>query len=262
MTPRRDVMARFEAFLAEVVHFAEAEPRVVGLVAFGSGAEPDRVDEWSDHDLALVTLPGHEDDFRHDLSWLPEAASIAAGAVEDHGGVQVIYDDGRVVELGFATCASLRGWLGNAMRVLVDKGGVADAVAAIAPRAGLPDDARDARVLCARLLVGVGRARRGEVLSAGHVVRAEALGLLLGLLAQRLPGDERLDSLDPRRRVEQVHPELAARLAAAVRLDPEPAAREILEVVEEHLAPGWPDFPHRAVGAVRRRLGWGPLPPR
>lgn len=57
-------------------------------------------------------------------------------------------------------------------------------------------------------------------------------------------------------------PEAASIAAGAVRLDPEPAAREILEVVEEHLAPGWPDFPHRAVGAVRRRLGWGPLPPR
>lgn len=251
---------RFAVFLDEVVALAERDPRLVGLVVMGSGADPARLDEWSDHDLALVTVPGHQDTFRHDLSWLPRAESIAMSAVEHHGGVKVVYDDGHLVELGIATADELATWHGNAARVLVDKGGVAAAVRTMQERplpTGPPDDARDVRVFCTLLLAGVGRARRGEVLSAGHIVRAEALEILLRLLAHRLPGDPTLlDNLDSRRRFERVHPALAERVAAALERDAETAARTLLGIAEEHLAVDWVDFPHRGVAAVRRRLGW------
>lgn len=251
---------RFTAFTDHVAAFAQRDSRVVGLVAMGSTAEHTRADAWSDHDLALVTTPGYQDTFRHDVSWLPAAEAVAMSAVEHHGGVKVVYDDGHVVELGFATPDELATWHGNAARVLVDKGGVAAAVRAMQQRplpTGPPDDARDVRVFCTLLLVGVGRARRGEILSAGHVVRAEALEILLRLLSRRLPGDPtQLDNLDPRRRFELVHPAIAERVAAALERDVETAARTLLGIAEEHLAAGWVDLPHRGIAAVRRRLGW------
>src|SRR5690606_5188149 len=126
-------------------------------------------DEWSDHDFALVTIPAHEDDFRHDLSWLPASSSIALSVVEHHGGVKVVYDDGHVLEFGIASLESLSGWSGNAVRVLVDKGGVSEAVASMVAKplpTGSRDDARDVRLVCTQVLIGVGRARRGELLSA------------------------------------------------------------------------------------------------
>jgi len=251
---------RFAHFLDLLTATAENDPRVIGLAGMGSTAEQSRADEWSDHDFALVTIAGHEDDFRHDLSWLPAASSIALSVVEHHGGVKVIYDDGHVLEFGIASPDSLATWNGNAVRIFYDAGGVSDAVArmiALPLPGGEPHDLTEVGLICTQLLIGVGRARRGEVLSAGQSVRFEAVTHLLTALALRVPSDLSLqDSLDPRRRFELLHPELARRIGLALERDVESAARELLAITEDVLSAGWHDFPHRGVAAVRRRLGW------
>lgn len=67
--------------------------------------------------------------------------------------------------------------------------------------------------------------------------------------------DARADYLDPRRRIEQTHPEVARDLAEAMRLDELALARRLLEITEQ-LMGGRPEFPRGAVDAVRRRHGW------
>ena len=122
---------------------------------------------------------------------------------------------------------------------------------------GPRNDAADIRLVLTQVLIGIGRYRRGEVLSAGESVRSEALAYLLRVLGRRLPGDHRLlDSLDPRRRFELVHPELAAEIATALTSDVEVAARSLLDIAERTLEPGWDDFPREGLAAVRARLGW------
>lgn len=255
-----DVRTRFEAYLERLAEIARADDDVVGLAAFGSTADRSRVDEWSDHDFAWITRPGAQERYRHDLSWLPDADRIALSVVEAHGGVKVVFDDGRVLEFGIADLASFRTWAGNRIEVLVDAGGVADAVEAIlaAPLpTGERDDARDIRLFCTQLLIGVGRARRGEVLSGSRLIREDAVSRLLTVLGARLPGDaSRLDSLDPFRRFDLVHPEVAARIEAAIRQPLDDGARTLVDLAEELLADGWDDFPHAGVAAIRRRLGW------
>lgn len=250
-------LAAFEAYLSQLAAVAESRDDVVGLAGFGSTADRSRVDEWSDHDFAWVTAQGAQDAYRYDLSWLPGSEGIALSVVEHHGGVKVIYDDGRVLEFGITSLADLTNWAGNRIEVVVDKGGVAEAVAAIltAPLPeGEPDDARAIRLVLTQLLIGVGRYRRGEVLSAGRSIRDEATAYLLVALGRRLGGaTERLDTLDPRRRFDFVHPTVAARIEAALRLDPEAAARELLAIGEENYGDG---FPTRGAEALRTRLGW------
>ncbi|TFB46550.1 hypothetical protein [Cryobacterium tagatosivorans] len=259
--------ARFDAFLAELRATAEADPEIVGLVAMGSTAERDRVDEWSDHDFALLTVPGAEDRFRDSLAWLPGADQIALSVREHHGGMKVIYDDGRVLEFGITDLPGLAGWHANAYDVLYDANGVTDAMARVAARplpTGGPDDARDLALVLTQLFIGVGRARRGELLSAGNSIRSEAVAYLLPVLGRRVPatGPERLDSLDPRRRFEAAHPAVGARIDDLLTLRPEDCARALLDLAEELLAPGWAEFPHRGVAAVRARLGWDPFQSR
>jgi len=262
-TVTRDATAtreKFGAYLGELIDTARRAPDIVGLVGMGSTAERHRVDEWSDHDFALVTADGAQDRYRADLAWLPASSSIALSVVEHHGGVKVIHDDGHVLEFGIASIDQLATWYANAYDVLYDAGGVAEAMALVAARplpTGEPDDARDIRLVMTQLLIGVGRARRGEALSASTIIRAEAVAYLLTVLGRRLPGDSsRLDALDSRRRFEFVHPALAFRISGALMLEPERAARELLEIAEEHLEPGWEDFPRRGVAALRARLGW------
>ena len=252
-----DVTTRFEKYLEELAETARRSPDVVGLAGFGSTADRSRVDEWSDHDFAWVTEPGAEDTYRYDLSWLPGSEQITLSVVEHHGGVKVIYDDGRVLEFGITSLANFVNSAGNRIEVIVDKGGVAEAVSAILHKPlpeGEPDASVCARLVLTQLLIGVGRARRGEVLSAGRSIRDEAVAYLLTALAATLPGDRaRLDTLDPRRRFDFVHPEIAARIESAIRLEPESAARGILDVAEAELGEL---FPARGGAAIRQRLGW------
>jgi hypothetical protein len=251
---------RFERFIELLRDIAEREPDVIGFVGMGSTAERHRVDEWSDHDFALVTVDGAEDRYRHDLSWLPAAASIALSVVESHGGVKIIYADGHVLEFGITSLAGLANWAGNAYEVFTDAGGVEEAFAALVAKplpTGDRNDAADIRLVLTQVLIGIGRYRRGEVLSAGESVRSEALAYLLRVLGRRLPGEHRLlDTLDPRRRFELVHPDLGAELATALTADVEVAARSLLDIAERELEPGWEDFPREGLAAVRARLGW------
>ncbi|QOD92973.1 hypothetical protein [Chryseoglobus sp. 28M-23] len=50
---------RFEQYLWTVRDRLARDDRILGLVGMGSTAERHRVDEWSDHDLALVVAKVH-----------------------------------------------------------------------------------------------------------------------------------------------------------------------------------------------------------
>jgi hypothetical protein len=255
---------RFDRFLGELLATATDDPNIVGIVGMGSTGARHRVDEWSDHDVAVVTTAATCERFRTDLeSWLPDAASIAMSAREHHDGIVVVLDDGHVVELGVTSLDDLAQWYADpdAVDVLYDAGGVAAVMATVAAKpspTGTPDDARDIRVALARLLIGVGRARRGEALSAGQLIRGEATGLLLAVITRRVPaaGQPTPDPFDPRRRFEAAYREIGAQVAAALEQSPEDCARLLLEIAEEHLAPGWDAFPRRGARALRIRLGW------
>lgn len=249
---------QFAEYLERLADVARGERDVVGLVAFGSTADRARVDEWSDHDFAWLTRPGADDRFRYDLAWLPDAERIALSVVEGHGGVKVVYDDGHVLEFGIASLDGYAQWVANRAEVIVDKGGVAEATAAIlAKPAPAGDDAERAiRLFVTQLLIGAGRARRGEVVNGGRLVRTEAVAHLVVAILGRLSSAAGFtaNELDPTRRLEHGHPELAAAIEAATRLAPDAAALALLDIAENALSSGWPGFPSAGVAAARHRL--------
>ena len=120
----------FTAWLDDAVERLSASAEVVGVVAMGSTADVSRADEWSDHDVAIVVRPGIESRFRDSIDWMPDADRVTLRTVEWHGGGKALMDDGRMVEWGVATVSSLARWLADDARVLLDRGGVADTVAA------------------------------------------------------------------------------------------------------------------------------------
>jgi hypothetical protein len=247
---------RFAAFLARVRAELMRRDDVVGLVAMGSTADTSRADEWSDHDLAVVTAPGAQRAYRDPGTWLPDPERIVFAVQEWHGGVKVLYDDGHLAEFGVADVAELSAWSVGNYDVLIDLGGVAEAMSE-ARRGCIPAPLRaeDAlRLVVFHVLVGVGRARRGERLAAHTSVRHDAVGAFLHALrdAHRSPDDALLDALDPFRRVERVHPAVAARIDALLETDVEQAARSLLDLVVE-VFPG--DVPASAVRVARERLG-------
>lgn len=103
------------------------------------------------------------------------------------------------------------------------------------------DNVKDFRHFLSVLIIGVGRACRGEIWK---------------VLIWQLDKDSRLDKFDPRRRFEYVHPEIRNRVGTASAMQPEDAARALLDIVDGFLAPIWDEYPHREVEVVRRRLSW------
>ncbi len=253
-----DVRPRFEQYLAAVTDQLRDDPRVVGLVAMGSTAERHRVDEWSDHDLAIITLPGHQEELRHERGWLPDADRIVLDVIEWHGGGKLVFDDGRVVEFGVATPDELSAWSVHHHDVLLDRGGVAEAVAravARSPRNADADLRETLAIVVAHTHIGAGKAARGELLAASSALRGDAVTALATAVAIISDADARADYLDPRRRLEQTHPEVARSLVEAMRLDEPALARRLLEIAEQ-LVGDRAEFPRAAVDAVRRRHGW------
>lgn len=111
------------------------------------------------------------------------------------------------------------------------------------------------RLVCLRMFlslvyIGTGRARRGERLSANVLIRDYATGRLLRLAADLLPdgtgaggpGAGR-DALDPWRRFEQVAPDLAADLDAALARPIDEVGPALIRVADAFLRVRWAEYP-------------------
>jgi len=253
----------YTAFTAELRSGLDGRDGVIGLVAVGSMAARDyEPDDWSDHDFFVVTAPGRQEGYRQELDWLPRRDRIALAFRETDHGLKVIYDDAHLIEFAVFDLEEI-GLAGvNRYRVLLDRGGVEERLAEVAaatarrPR----DERRDFGMFVAHVLVGAGRARRGEVLSGGSFVREHALRPLCALLQRELPSKRAslADDLDPLRRFERLYPELGAELARIVEQEPAAAGLGLLDVADRELRPLWPDLPWAAADAVRARIrsGW------
>lgn len=237
-------MSRFVDYLRELTLACEEHPAITGLVLMGSTADRSRVDEWSDHDFAVVAETADVELLRGDLSWLPRSRALVASAREHHDGFKAIYDDGGVIEFAVTDLEGLSTFLANDWQVAYGGDRVLSVMRAVAGKP-VPEFGSPAVFLTA-LLVGVGRSRRGEVLSGGASVRGLALEHLLVMLRTTVP-----DNLDPRRRFEFSHPGLGAELVAAQELPVEECARAMLAIAEREVG-----LPRDAVAAVRARLAW------
>lgn len=258
----------FARFTEELRRRLEADPRVLALVALGSTAQGDTApDEWSDHDVFVVVAPGHQEEFRSNLSWLPDASRIVLSFRETAHGVKAVYAEGHLVELAVFDLDELSLARINRYRALFDRGGIEARLAQVAEAtqrtssAAAPADDWLAGQFLTNLIVGVSRHRRGERLSGRHFVKANALSHLLVLLEKHLDSPEkgRLDGLDPFRRVEQAFPALGEELNAILDQETPLAARGLLALADRELRARLSDYPDRAVAVVERWLAGASL---
>jgi hypothetical protein len=254
-------LVEYQRFTGELRQRLEADSRVVGLVALGSMAGRDyEPDEWSDHDFFVIVQPGEQEAFRREPGWLPEAGPWVLWFRETAHGVKALSESGHLLEFAVFDLAEVALARVNRYRVLLDRGGVEEAVAAVAGRTaqeGVPDAGWHLGQFLSQLLVGGGRHARGEALSGRSRVKESALRHLVALLAAHVPAEHRdlLDGLDSLRRVERVYPQLGRELNAALEQETLEAACALLEVagreLKERLGAG---FPVEAFAAVRTRL--------
>jgi hypothetical protein len=251
-----DPRTAFDTYTARLVESVSGDPDVLGLVLAGSGAEPERIDEWSDHDFFLVVREKAEP-WRQSLDWLPDHERIVLAPRETEHGLKVIYDDGHVLEFAVATLDEMQNWAANMAAVVFDRGGVQELVTGMLERTvpATEQDAADIQLFLSHLLI---RARRGELLAAGVAIRGHAVRHLLPVWRHRVTPQTGAtsDSLDPNRRFEAAYPDAAAELADALAQRPEFAARALLDLAERTLAADWAAWPADGVRAIRERLDW------
>jgi hypothetical protein len=255
--------AEFERRSAALAEVARTRAGFAGLVLLGSAspAAAHRRDEWSDHDFFMLAHPGAEAEVRDVVSWLPDPDRLVLVAREGEIGFATVYDDGHVFEFAAATAEELGGALAtDDVDIPVDDGPAAELVAASQARvlAAPPDDpANDARLVLVKLLIGVGRDRRGESLIAGQFVHVFAVTHFARAVRARIPVEASVrDGIDPLRRFERDYPQLGAKLRTVLGASIEDAARGLFDLFRATLEPGWDAFPSRAADVVATRLGW------
>jgi lincosamide nucleotidyltransferase len=225
---------RYQRFLRELTAWALEDPRVIGLVALGSAAYRTHTpDEWSDHDIWVVTGQGNALVLRDDPAWLPDAARIVGWFVETTHGRSAVYEDGHLVEVAVFEDPELEIARANDFRVLYDAGGIEERLNGIAERTASEagDDAASGHAVgrfVVEMIIGLGRLGRGEFLSANELIRGRAVASLLRAVAGS--GQGLLDSLDPHRRFEKVYPDLAERLNQGLQLPLVEVAEALVDV--------------------------------
>jgi hypothetical protein len=235
-----------------------AESDVLGLVALGSmSGEPPLPDAWSDHDFFVVTRPGAQERFRTRLDWLPDRDDVVLSFRETAHGVKALYRSAHLLEFAVFDEDELRLARVNRYRVLLDRADVSARMRAVREEsarasADRPDDGWLLGQLLAALVVGAGRFRRGERLSAHQMVKVAALGHLARLVARHVPAarPEARDDLDPFRRFEEAWPGMGREIGEALLRDAPEAASALLAVAVRELSGRLASFPREAASAV------------
>lgn len=230
-------LEQFLEYSSRLVANATDDSDVLGLVFVGSTADTSRVDEWSDHDFFWVVKAGTGERFRNDLSWIPDIAEAVMWPRETDHGLKVVFTDGRVLEFAVFEDSELELSSLNAYEVAVDKADILARCKIIASRSADKKQVewhREFELFLATILQGVGRARRGENLTAGQFIRSYSLNHLIALIRlgqPPIPGSESLeDNLNGFRRFEQQYPDRAEKIELACQLQLELAAQSLMEI--------------------------------
>ena len=221
----------YHEFTSALLASVAADARVQALIAVGSMAETGRKpDAWSDHDFFLIVQPDTEEQFRESLGWLPDAPRIILSIRETEHGLKVLYDTPHMIEFAVFSPQDLRFAKVNDYRVLLDRADITARMQSQSVQGPQPNTKpqRDFDMVMALLYVGAGRYARGEELSAHLFIRHHVLQHLLPwLIHLNAATAPQLDNLDPFRRLEQILPDIAAQLSAALS-QPLPACGEAL----------------------------------
>ena len=255
-------LEKFLAYSDQLRINLDARPEVVGLVFLGSAADTSRADQWSDHDFFVISVDEQAEALRQNLDWLPNFDSISIAVRETDHGLKVVYQDGQVLEFAVFKDSELDTVSAGEFAVALDKCNLQQRMQARAEKSiSKPANLKNEfELFLCQLLIGVGRARRGEQLIAGQHIRSWAINNLLGLVRLTLPpveGTEALaDNFTRYRRFEKQYPALGAQIEAAQQLPLEACARALLNLALEVCGEALSAEHLQQVYVIRHRLGW------
>jgi hypothetical protein len=211
----------------------------LALLALGSvGVETHRIDEFSDLDFFAIVAPGRKASFLDDLGWLSDAAPLVYAFRNTVDGFKILFHDSIYGEFAVFEPAELPAIPFAEGRIVWKADGIDDAirvpVRAPAPR-GAPDREWCLGEALTCIYVGLGRFRRGELLSAERLVQHHAVDRVVELASLlESEGEGSADPYAAERRFESRFPNVASLLPRFVQgyaRTPE-SARAIVEFLE------------------------------
>ena len=250
MSQRERLLGRLEAIGKSVA----ASGRGLAVIGLGSvGQERERLDDYSDLDFFVIVEDGFKARYIEQLDWLSGVAPLAYVFRNTGDGYKALFEDGIFCEFAVFEQAELRNIPYAPGRIVWKRADVAESIAepVNGSRSSAPGSAEwMVGEALTNLYVGLCRFRRGEKLSAARFVQQYAVDRLIELadLKAEKTGAGR-DPFSGERRLEQRHPELAARLPSFVQgyeRTPESA-----EAIMDHLGESWEINPAMAE-AIRR----------
>lgn len=251
------VLDKFLEYQNRLIASAKQDSNIIGLVFAGSAADHSRVDEHSDQDFFLIVKNGLGEQYRKDLSWLPDTDLIVIRPRETAHGLKVVYRNGDLLEFAVFEDQELELGAANEYSVPVDKQNITERMRLIAERSNPKDVDRSTEweLFLSLTLIGVGRYRRGEVIAAEQHIKSYALDKALKLIRLANPVDhDRSDFFNSYRRFEFDYPELGETIAKLMMLDTETCARKLATLVAEEIRATTEELNQLEV--VNQRLGW------
>ena len=250
MSQRERLLGRLEAIGKSVA----ASGRGLAVIGLGSvGQERERLDDYSDLDFFVIVEDGFKARYIEQLDWLGGVASLAYAFRNTGDGYKALFEDGIFCEFAVFEQAELRNIPYAPGRIVWKRADVAESIAepVNGPRSSAPGSAEwMVGEALTNLYVGLCRFRRGEKLSAARFVQQYAVDRVIELEEMKgNAGGVKRDPFSGERRLEQRHPELAARLPLFVQgyeRTPESA-----EAILDHLGESWEINPAMAE-AIRR----------
>lgn len=213
----------------------------VALLALGSvGTELDRLDAYSDLDFFVIVRAGTVPQYLEDLGWLQVVCPIAYCFRNTSVGYKFLFEDGIYGEFAIFTEGELAQMSFPEARI-VWKAPEIDAAIRLSHQPPVPPTPRPTEELVGEIItnlyVGLGRAARGERLSALRFIQLFAVDRLLEL-APRIETEQAAhrDPFSAERRIEQRFPTLAGELPRFMQgYDRSPeSAVALLAFVERH----------------------------
>jgi len=192
----------------------------IALLALGSCAETSRMDEYSDLDFFLIVKDGTKKEFLIDLDWLEAVSPLAYSFRNTIDGYKVMWKDGIYAEFAIFELEELPSIAYSPGRFIFKKKGyeLSNQPTRKIQELRQDDLSYALNEIMTNLYVGLGRYRRGEVLSAHRLICVHAVDRYLSILPLLdEPTDALIDPFALDRRVEFRHPAMKDKLSSFVK---------------------------------------------
>lgn len=182
----------------------------LGLLALGSCAEHERLDEWSDLDFFVFVEKGSQSRYLSNLDWLEECAPLAFVFRNTKDGHKILWEDGVYAEYAVFELDMMSDIPYSKGTFIFKRDGVDLLESSLL---SMPNPYQTieyaSNEILTNLYVGLLRYHRGEVLSAFRLIQVHAIDRFIAMAHLVYPTQStQIDLFSLERRVEQRHPEL------------------------------------------------------